>query len=112
MTANDRKSARLDSDQFISYRLYDSENRVCDEGMAKTKDISRNGVSIESRTPFEADARVDLTIALTNELIKTEGVVRNVTKTDENTYNIGIEFTEITDAEIEMLTKEFPDLMS
>jgi hypothetical protein len=111
MSFKDRKSTRAESDQFISYRVYDSDNRVCDEGMAKTRDISRTGVSVENRRPFEVGARVELTIALIEEIIKTGGVVRNVKKIDEQTYYIGLEFTKISEEEIEKLRKEYPHLI-
>jgi c-di-GMP-binding flagellar brake protein YcgR len=112
MSFKDRKDTRLESDQFISYRLFDKQNRVCDEGMAKTKDISRSGVALENRRPFEVDAKVELTIALTDELIKTEAIVRNVNQINDQTYSIGLEFTSITEEELNKLGKEFPNLMA
>jgi len=111
MSFKDRKSNRAESDQFISYRAYDSNNRVCDEGMAKTRDISRTGVSVENRRALEVGARVELTIALIEDVIKTESVVRNVKKADDQTYYIGLEFTRISDEELEKLGKEFPNLI-
>jgi len=72
MSTEDRKASRLESTQFISYPLYDSEGRICEEGMARTRDISRSGVAVENRTSFEVGAKVELTIALSEELIKTE----------------------------------------
>lgn len=111
MSNQDRKSPRLDSDQFISYRVYDSEDRVCDEGMAKTKDISQSGVAVENRTAIEVGARVELTIALTEDLVKIEGIVRNVDKAGEDQYNIGIEFAEISQEQLEHISKEFPEIL-
>ena len=111
MSFQDRKSMRAESDQFISYRVYDKENRICDEGMAKTRDLSRTGVAVENRRPFEVGARVELTIALIKEVIKTESVVRNVKKIDEQTYHIGLEFIKISEEEIEKLRKELPNLI-
>ena len=111
MSSQDRKSARLESDQFISYRLYDSEDRVCEEGMAKTVDISRSGVAVENRTQFEVGAKIELTIALSEDLVKTEGVVRNVDQKDDSTFHIGIEFTDISESEIKQLAEEFPEIL-
>jgi hypothetical protein len=111
MSSQDRKSTRLESDQFISYRVYDSEDRICGEGMAKTRDISRSGVAVENRTPFEINSKIELTIALTEILVKTEGVVRNVDKIDESTYHIGIQFTDITEEQIQKIAQEFPQIL-
>jgi hypothetical protein len=111
MSSQDRKSTRLESDQFISYRLYDSEDRVCEEGMAKTVNISRSGVAVENRTEFDVGAKVELTIALTEDLVKTDGVVRNVDKKDDTSYHIGIEFVNISENEIKQLAQEFPQIL-
>ena len=111
MSNQDRKSPRLDSDQFISYRVFDSENRVCDEGMAKTKDISQSGVAVENRTAFEVGSTVELTIALAEDLIKVKGIVRNVDKNSEDQYNIGIEFSEISEDQLKKISEEFPEIL-
>ncbi len=111
MSSEDRKSNRLESEQFISYRLYDSEDRVCDEGMAKTVNISRSGVAVENRTQFEVGAKVELTIALTEDLVKTEGVVRNVDQKDDETFHIGIEFVNISENEIKQLADIYPEIL-
>ena len=110
MSAQDRKSNRLESDQFISYRLYDSENRVCDEGMAKTKDISRTGVAVENRTPMAVGSRIDMTLALTEDVVKISGIVRNSEKMND-IFNIGIEFSDISEDELTKMSKEFPELL-
>ena len=110
MSVDDRKSNRLESDQFISYRLYDSENRVCDEGMAKTKNISRTGVAVENRTSMEVGSKVDLTLALSEDVVKIKGVVRNSEKTDD-VYNVGIEFSDISEEQLSKISKEFPELL-
>jgi len=111
MSSQDRKSTRLDSDQFISYRLYDSEGRVCDEGMAKTKDISQTGVAVENRTAFEVGLKVEVTIALTENLITLEGIVRNADKITDSQYNIGVEFLNMTDDELNQISKEIPEIL-
>jgi len=111
MSSQDRKSARLETDQFISYRLYDSEDRVCDEGMAKTVNISRSGVAVENRTQFEVGSKIELTIALSEDLVKTDGVVRNVDQKDDSTFHIGIEFSNISENEINQLAEEYPEIL-
>jgi c-di-GMP-binding flagellar brake protein YcgR len=111
MSVQERKSTRLDSDQFISYRLFDSEGNISDEGMAKTKDISRSGVAIENRRSFDLDSKVELTIALSDELIKTEAVVRNVKELDNNQFLIGLEFVSLSTQSFEKLKSEFPNIV-
>ncbi len=110
MSIDQRQSVRIESEQFISYKLFDEEKRVCEEGMALARDISRGGVLIENRTPFDVDAEVEMTIALKNDVIKTKGIVRNVKEADPTTYLIGIQFVEISENELDLLRKEFPNI--
>lgn len=111
MSIQDRQAVRVESDQFISFKVFDDDNRICNEGMALAKDISTSGVKIVHRTSFETEARVELTIALSKDLITAEGIVRNVKAVDDNTFLIGIQFQNISDKEIELLRGEFPNLV-
>jgi c-di-GMP-binding flagellar brake protein YcgR len=111
MSVQNRKSTRLDSDQFISYRLFDEKGQICDEGMATTRDISRSGVAIENRRPFDLDAKVELTIALSEELIKADAKVRNVKELGEEEYLIGLEFDNLSSEDFDKLKSEFPDIV-
>ena len=111
MDDQERKSVRIESDQFISFKLFDNDGRVCGEGMALAKDISRSGVMLENRTSIEVGLKMELKIALTDDLVNTEGVVRNITKVDDNNYQIGVEFTRLSEDELQKLAKEFPDIL-
>jgi hypothetical protein len=112
MSSQERKSTRLESVQFISYRLFDSEERVCEEGMARTTDISRSGVAVENRTSFEVGAKIELTIALKEDVVRADGLVRNVVQVDESTFQIGIEFTTMTEEKVNQIAQEFPEILN
>ena len=56
-------------------------------------------------------AKIELTIALSEDLVKTEGIVRNVDKKDDSTFHIGIEFKDISEGEIKQLAEEFPEIL-
>lgn len=111
MSEEQRKSVRIESDQFISFKVYDEQDRVCNEGMALAKDISKSGVLLENRVGFDVDAKVDLAIALTEEILNVKGIVRNNTLVKENMYQIGIEFFDITEEEISKLASDFPNIL-
>ena len=76
--------------------------------MAKANDISRTGVAVENRTAFEVGFKVELTIALSEDLVRIDGVVRNVEEINENQYNIGIEFSNITDDQVKRFLTKIP----
>ncbi len=110
MSEKERQSTRLESDLFISYRLFDANDRVCEEGMAKTRDISKSGVALENRTDFEVGSRVELTIALSEELVKADAVVRNSKTLSNNNFLMGLEFTTLSDDDFDKLRAEFPEI--
>ena len=110
MTEQKRKEVRIQSEQFISYKLFDKDDKVCGEGMGVARDVSKTGVALENRHSMELGARIELTIAMTDDVIQADGTVRNVNALDENAYLIGIEFKNISNEEIEKLAKEFPSI--
>ena len=111
MSEEKRKSVRIESDQFISFKVYDDQKRICSEGMALAKDISNSGVLLENRSGFDVGSNVDLAIALTEEILNVKGIVRNSNMVNENTYQIGIEFFEITEDELTKLASDFPNVL-
>ena len=110
MITEERKSNRVQADQFISFKAFDKEDRICEEGMALTRNISATGVLLERRTPSEPGDKFELQIALPDELIKANGIVRNVKNVDDTTYYVGIEFVNIADDDIQKIKQEFPDI--
>lgn len=111
MSEEQRKSVRIESDQFISFKVYDDQNRICNEGMALAKDVSKTGVLLENRSGFDVGANVDLAIALSEEILNVKGVVRNSKMINEHTYQIGIEFVNISEDDISKLASEFPNIL-
>ena len=110
MAKKERKSVRIQSEQFISYKLYDKTNKVCDEGMGVARDLSKTGLALENRRSMEIGTHIELTMALGDDVVQTSGTVRNVKVVNENSYLIGIEFNKISNDEIEKLAKEFPSI--
>jgi hypothetical protein len=110
MLVDNRKSVRVPSEKFISYTLYDDQKRPCDAGMSVARNVSRSGVALETRTPFDLGAHVELSIALSEDLVRTEGQVRNLSTIENGMFLIGIEFISISDDELQKLRKEFPNI--
>ncbi len=111
MSEEKRKSVRIESDQFISFKVYDDQKRICSEGMALAKDVSKTGVLLENRSGFDVGSNVDLAIALTEEILNVKGIVRNSNMVNENTYQIGIEFVNVSEEELIKLASDFPNII-
>jgi len=111
MSEEKRKSVRIESVQFISFKVFDDQGRICNEGMALAKDVGKSGVLLENRSGFDVGSKVDLAVALSEEILDVKGIVRNSKKIDDNTYQIGIEFSEISEEELTKLASEFPNIV-
>jgi len=44
-------------------------------------------------------------------VVDVNGMIRHVEKADENTYRIGIEFTEIPDEILKRLAEKYPEIL-
>jgi hypothetical protein len=110
MTEQERKDVRIQSEQFISFKLFDKDEKVCAEGIGIARNVSKTGVALENRHSMDIGARIELTIAMADDIVQADGTVRNVNGLDENAYLIGIEFRNISIEEIEKLAKEFPSI--
>ena len=106
-----RKTNRIQADQFIAFKVFDNEGRVCEEGMALTKDISASGVLLIHRIMYESGTKFELQIALPEELLNAEGIVRNIREVGDGTFEFGIEFVNISENELKKLKKEFPEIL-
>ncbi len=105
-----RESKRIGSQNFVSYRLYDAEDRVFEEGMALTLDISRTGIGIRSDHDMEVGLKVEVVVAVGDDLVKTVGHIRNVKPFEQGTRHVGIEFDFLTDDELNKLAQVYPDI--
>ena len=110
MEFESRESFRVGSENFISYRLFDADNQVFGEGVATTVDISRTGIAIKSSTEMEAGHKIELTIGVADDIVKTVGRVRNQLEMEKNNYQIGIEFDFLSDQDLDKLATMHPDI--
>jgi len=110
MEFESRESFRIDSENFISYRVYNAEDQVFFEGMATTIDISRTGIAVITTTSIETGLKIELAIGVGNEVVKTLGKVRNQKKVSENEFQVGIEFDFLSENDLDKLSTVYPDI--
>lgn len=106
-----RGAPRVESDNLLAYRLFDSEAKEIGGGMVKAFDISRTGVAIEAPYPMDAGFRIELTIGMGDDVVRAKGVVQNSKKVDEHTYHIGIEFDFLTDEDLNKIGMVYPEIL-
>ena len=106
-----RAAPRVESENFLSFRLFDKENNIINEGIVKTMDISRTGVAIESKVPMEPGLRIELTIGMGDEVVKTMGTVQNQKEMSPNVYHVGIAFDFLTEEDLNKIGMVYPSIL-
>ena len=100
-----RRYPRLDSLNLVSYSLID--RNISGEGarMARTIDMSLNGLKIETSRPFAPGDILKIEVAIGDAIILAKGRVVHATQLGPNKFDIGLCFTEISDSDRELLLK-------
>ena len=106
-----RSSARLDAENLLAFQLYDIEGRPFDGGVVKTLDISRAGISILSKSEMTAGFKIELTIGVGDDVVKTTGIIRNSKELGDGNVQIGIEFESIPEEDIKKIAKVYPEIL-
>lgn len=100
-----RKHKRIDSTHLLNYVCLDKEGNAFAQGMGRTLNVSESGILLETHVSLPPQTLVSLTIGMEEEIIDIKGTAIYAQKTDEGTYEIGIEFLEIHAAELTVLHK-------
>lgn len=104
-----RSASRIDTKNFVSYRLLDDTGKVLNEGMILSRDLSRTGISLQAGFKFEIGAMVQLTIGIGNELLKVQGTVRNCSPVSGDKFQAGVEFDFLSDEDLNKIALIYPD---
>lgn len=110
MEFESRESNRVDSDNFMSFRLFNAEDQVFLEGVATVVDISRTGIAFITTVSIEAGLKIELTIGIADEVVKTIGRVRNQKKHSDTEFQVGVEFDFLSEEDLDKLATVYPDI--
>ncbi|RLD13363.1 hypothetical protein DRI50_07320 [candidate division KSB1 bacterium] len=105
-----RGAKRFESENLLSYQLFDKNKQVIDQGIAKTIDISKTGVSIETFHPMQTESRIELTMGIGVDVVKAMGTVKNSKPYSEKTFQIGIEFDFLSEDDLKKIGMVYPDI--
>lgn len=111
MDFSGRGAKRLETENLLAFQLFDDKKRVILQGVVKTIDISRTGISIESFEPMEENRKIELTIGIGENVVKARGTVKNCTPRTEKTYHIGIEFEYLSDDDLNKIAMVYPEIL-
>ena len=100
-----RKNPRYES-LNLSYVCEDAQGIVLHEGMGRTLNISESGMLLETTNESSPGNTLTLEIALEDDLVDLKGKVAHCKKAgDKGFYLTGVEFTELSEADVTLLKK-------
>ena len=92
-----RKYSRLNSLFLISYVSRDVDEQKHNLAMARTLDISKAGVRVEVYRDVKEGSTMEMEIAIKENIYSARGKVLHSRETDNNTWEIGIEFDSLNE---------------
>ena len=101
---NQRKHERTDS-LNLSFFCIDKDDNVMAQGMGRTLNLSETGILLETSIEMTPGQSVDMEIALQNDLIDARGTVAHSKASDDDHFHTGIEFTQVSSSDMEILKK-------
>jgi hypothetical protein len=96
--ADRRKHERKDTQNLIHYTLLGEDGSALTRNMGRTLDVSEEGLLLETHIALDKGQNVLLTVALDEDIVDIKGKIVHSKKSgpaEENTFNSGIEFTNI-----------------
>jgi hypothetical protein len=93
-SSNQRRHARIDSTNLVSYVCQDAERLAVKAGMGRTLNVSEGGILLETHQAMDAQAQMALTIAMEDEIMVIQGRVAYSKRREDGRYETGVEFTE------------------
>ncbi|MEN8257721.1 MAG: PilZ domain-containing protein [Thermodesulfobacteriota bacterium] len=99
---NQRKHERTDS-LNLSFFCIDQDDNVMAQGMGRTINLSETGILLETSIEMSPGQNVDMEIALQNDLIDARGTVAHSKAADDDHFHTGIEFTHVSNSDMETL---------
>ena len=99
-----RKHPRIETENEVSYVLFNVDREVIDQGNGKTLDLSQSGTLVETEKPLNGSFIILITLDLDGKKVKVQGQVANTRKSDKpGCYRTGIEFDGSRDEQIQAI---------
>lgn len=105
MTLERRRHIRIDSINLLNFSCFDEQDRMVEQGMGRTLNVSESGILLETTTKLDMNDVVYVTIAFDEDLFSVKGEVVRLKETGENIYEMGIEFREMDKGQREYLVE-------
>ena len=97
---------------FLDYEILDENGKVTGRGLARTLNVSENGLRLETSHFFDPGQQLRITLGMKNDLVQLTGRVINSQPEDDDLCSSGVMFIEFSDADKKMYQKHFDALRS
>lgn len=89
-----RKYPRINSSNLLSYACVNSDNKVIQQGMGKTLDVSEGGILLETHVSLEMECNIHFDIGFRDEVARIVGRVVYARAGEKGRIESGIHFEE------------------
>ena len=100
-----RRHIRIASTNLLNFVCMGEDGKPCQQGMGRTLNVSESGILLETYKHIDPQTRISITIGMEEELVDIEGTVIFLKKSAKDTYEAGINFSQINDRERMVLIK-------
>ncbi len=100
-----RKHIRVESTNLLNFVCMGEDREPCQQGMGRTLNVSESGILLETCKPLNSRSYISITIGIKEELIDIEGKVVFLKESAKDTYEAGIQFSQINAKERMILLK-------
>ncbi len=107
-----RRAVRRYALKFLDYEILSDRGEVIGRGLARTLNVSENGLLLEAGQYFEPGQILRITIGLVNDLVQVAGKVIHSRPVSDELCNAGIMFIEFEPAEQAIYQKHFAEIKS
>jgi len=100
-----RKHPRFETTNLLNFVCRGKNGEARHQGMGRTLNVSETGIRLETYHPIDPQWAISITIGFEEDLVDIQGSVIFQKESKEDTYEAGIEFSEISDHERRILEK-------
>ncbi len=91
---------------LTAYQRFDDTGNLEEGSLGRTLNISEGGIMLETASPLPLLSKVEISLALKEEIIEVQGMVVHLRVNDRDRIETGIKFIEISD-EARMKIRQF-----
>ncbi len=103
MTADKRRSPRVDSPNLLTYVCFDEKNSMVSQGMGRTLNVSEGGILLETHVPIDPQHLILLDIALEDDLMQFKGRIAHTRKREDGRIESGVAFVDLDEKKTQFL---------